>query len=70
MRLSVTAAPVRLTFWQKLAHLNWPLVLLLVITTAFGVAMLYSAAQGWDPWASRHLMRFGRVLAIPACLPR
>ncbi len=64
MRLSVTAAPVRLTLWQKLAHLNWPLVLLLVMTTAFGIAMLYSAAQGWDPWASRQLVRFGAGLAL------
>ncbi len=64
MRLSVTEAPVRLTFRQKLAHLNWPLVLLLVMTTAFGIAMLYSAAQGWDPWASRQLVRFGAGLAL------
>ncbi len=64
MRLSVTAAPVRLTIWQKLANLNWPLVLLLVMTTAFGIAMLYSAAQGWDPWASRQMVRFGAGLAM------
>ncbi len=64
MRLSVTEAPVRLTFRQKLAHLNWPLVMLLVMTTAFGIAMLYSAAQGWDPWASRQLVRFGAGLAL------
>ncbi len=64
MRLSVTAAPVRLTLWQKLAHLNWPLVVLLVMTTAFGIAILYSAAQGWDPWASRQLVRFGVGIAL------
>ena len=64
MRLSVTAAPVRLTFWQKLANLNWPLVLLLIMTTSFGIAMLYSAAQGWDPWASRQLVRFGAGLGL------
>ena len=58
MRLSVAEAPIRLTFGQKLANLNWPLVLLLVIITTFGIAMLYSAAQGWDPWASRQLVRF------------
>ena len=51
MRLSVAEAPIRLTFGQKLANLNWPLVLLLVMITTFGIAMLYSAAQGWDPWA-------------------
>jgi rod shape determining protein RodA len=64
MRLSVAEAPVRLTFWQKLGNLNWPLVLLLIMTTSFGIAMLYSAAQGWDPWASRQLVRFGGGLAL------
>ncbi len=64
MQLSVTGSPVRLTFWQKLAHLNWPLVLLLCMTTAFGIAMLYSAAQGWDPWASRQLVHFGAGLGL------
>ena len=64
MRLSVAEALVRLTFWQKLGHLNWPLVLLLIMTTSFGIAMLYSAAQGWDPWASRQLVRFGAGLAL------
>ena len=64
MRLSVAEAPARLTFGQKLSHLDWPLVLLLVMTTAFGIAMLYSAAQGWDPWASRQLVRFGIGLGL------
>ena len=33
-----------LTLGQKLWQLNWGLVLLLVILTAIGAAMLYSAA--------------------------
>ncbi len=64
MRLSVTAAPVRLTLGQKLVNLNWPLVVMLAMTTGFGIAMLYSAAQGWDPWASRQMTRFGVGLAL------
>ncbi len=44
MRLSDTTAPARLTLGQKLVQLNWPLVLLLILTTAFGIGMLYSAA--------------------------
>ena len=49
-----------LTLGQKLWQLNWGLVLLLVILTAIGAAMLYSAASArWDPWASRQLFRFG-----------
>jgi rod shape determining protein RodA len=64
MRLSVAEAPSRLSIWQKLWNLNWPLVFLLCMVTAFGIAMLYSAAQGWNPWASRQLMRFGAGLAL------
>ncbi len=64
MRLSDTTTPVRLTLGQKLINFNWSLLLLLIMTTAFGIAMLYSAAQGWDPWASRQLARFGVGLAV------
>ncbi len=64
MRLGVSTAPARLSFGQKLVQLNWPLVLLLIMTTAFGIGMLYSAAKGWDPWASRQLARFGVGLAL------
>lgn len=54
-----------LTFGQKLWQLNWGLVLLLVILTAIGAAMLYSAASArWDPWASRQLFRFGIGLVL------
>ncbi len=64
MRLSVTAEPARLTLGRKLIHLNWPLVVLLIVTTGFGITMLYSAAQGWDPWASHQLTRFGIGLGL------
>jgi rod shape determining protein RodA len=50
---------------QKIWQLNWGLVLLLCLVTAFGIAMLYSAANGsMEPWASRQLMRFGIGLVV------
>lgn len=49
-----------LTLTERLAKLNWWLMLLIVAMTSVGVASLYSAAGGnFDPWASRHIMRFG-----------
>lgn len=49
-----------MSFGQKLAKLNWWLIILVVSMATVGVASLYSAAGGdFDPWASRQLMRFG-----------
>lgn len=57
-RLSGTTS-TKLTIRQKLLHLNWEFMLLIVLTASIGFAMLYSAANGdFDPWASRQLMRF------------
>jgi rod shape determining protein RodA len=53
------------TLGQKLWQLNWGLVLLLVLLSAIGAAMLYSAANArWDPWASRQLIRFAIGLVL------
>jgi len=54
---------------RKLWQLNWGLVLLICALAAIGGAMLYSAANGrYDPWTTRHLLRFaiglGLLLAI------
>lgn len=49
-----------LTVRQKMAELNWELLLLLLLAASAGFAMLYSAANGsFDPWASRQMIRFG-----------
>tara|TARA_R110001592_G_scaffold27763_21_gene102887 strand:- start:22523 stop:23650 length:1128 start_codon:yes stop_codon:yes gene_type:complete len=49
-----------MSFAQKLAKLNWWLVILVFMMAAVGIASLYSAAGGsFDPWASRQLARFG-----------
>ena len=44
----------------RLWRLNWTLVILLLLISSIGFAMLYSAAGGnWEPWASRQSMRLG-----------
>lgn len=63
--------PERISLSVRLLRVDWVLVLLLVIASAIGFAMLYSAAGGNpDPWASRHLMRFavGSALMIGIAL--
>ena len=49
-----------LTLSQKIARLNWWLILLICCVASVGIASLYSAAGGsMEPWASRQLVRFG-----------
>lgn len=44
---------------RKLLRVNWPFVIVLVMTAGVGFGMLYSAAGGaLDPWASRQMVRF------------
>ncbi|MGB0718991.1 MAG: rod shape-determining protein RodA [Bdellovibrionales bacterium] len=48
------------SFFQKLAHINWGLVVLITAVASVGFAALYSAAGGdFSPWASKQIMRFG-----------
>ena len=57
--------PTRATLGQKLAALNWSLVLLISAIAGVGFLMLYSAANGdLYPWAVRHAIRFGVCLVI------
>ncbi len=59
------AAAGSIPLGRKLLLLNWPLVLLLCAICGVGVVMLYSAGHGsWEPWAARHLARFGAALAL------
>ena len=61
--------PEHMSVAQKLWQINWALVLLICVTAAIGIAMLYSAANGnWDPWASRQVLRFGISLGILICI--
>ncbi len=54
-----------MTLREKLAEVNWGLILLLGAIASIGFAMLYSAANGsFEPWATRQMVRF----AIGICL--
>ena len=45
--------------FDKIKNLNYLLIFLLILISFIGAAGLYSAANGsYQPWASRHLMRF------------
>ncbi len=53
------------TVWRRLGRLNWLLVLVLLSIGAFGIASLYSAADGnWRPWALQQAVRFGMGLCF------
>ena len=50
---------------EKLYEINWAFVLLIMLIGVIGVAMLYSVEGGaWDPYASRHIVRFGLGFAV------
>ncbi|SDE55642.1 rod shape-determining protein RodA [Rhodospira trueperi] len=54
-----------MTLGEKLWQVSWSFILLIAILAAIGAVMLYSAANGsMDPWASRHISRFGIGLAV------
>ena len=45
--------------FEKIKNLNYLLIFLLILISFIGAAGLYSAADGsYQPWASRHLVRF------------
>ncbi|MEK9752305.1 MAG: rod shape-determining protein RodA [Rhodospirillaceae bacterium] len=57
--------PPSFTVGQKLLNIHWFFVLLVGMVACVGIAMLYSAANGnFQPWASRHAVRFGFGLAV------
>ena len=60
-----------LTLGQKVWQMNWGMILLVILLSGIGCAMLYSAANGnVDPWAERQAIRFGLgfVLMIAVAL--
>jgi len=49
----------------KLAQIDWTFILVLCLIAATGAAMLYSiSGLSWEPWAAKHLIRFGLCLAL------
>lgn len=54
-----------LGLWDKFLSLNFFYILLIALLAAVGTITLYSAANGsWEPWAVRHLSRFGAAFAV------
>ena len=55
----------QLTTSQKLLQIRWLFVVLVCLAGGIGGVMLYSAANGdLNPWATRHLVRFGVGLGL------
>ncbi len=54
-----------LSFKDKILKLSFWYILLIVLLAGIGTVTLYSAANGnWEPWAVRHLSRFGVALLV------
>jgi len=52
-----------LTIVERIRGISWGLVLLIFLAACYGVAVLYSAADGsMQPWAAKQMMRFAIVL--------
>src|SRR6202007_2912676 len=52
-------------FWERLRAVSWGLVLLVCAAACFGIAVLYSAADGnMEPWAAKQTMRFAIALIL------
>ena len=64
MRLGASAGNEHQSLGQRLWQVSWSLVLLFCITAGIGFAMLYSASQSWDPWASRQAIRFSVCIVL------
>ncbi len=49
----------------KLTQIDWRFTGLLCVVAGIGALMLYSVAKGsWEPWAAKHLIRFGVLLVV------
>jgi rod shape determining protein RodA len=54
-----------LTIAERIRGISWGLVLAILLIACFGVAVLYSAADGsMQPWAAKQIMRFGVALIL------
>jgi rod shape determining protein RodA len=51
--------------WQSIRGISWGLVLLICTAAGFGIAVLYSAADGsMEPWAAKQTIRFAITLIL------
>jgi rod shape determining protein RodA len=52
-------------FWRSIRGISWGLVLLICAAAGFGIAVLYSAADGsMEPWAAKQTIRFAISLTL------
>ena len=53
----------------KFGEIDWTFCALLCLIAGVGALMLYSIANGsWEPWAAKHLIRFGLCLLLTLAL--
>jgi rod shape determining protein RodA len=53
----------------KIGEIDWTFCALLCLIAGIGGLMLYSIANGsWEPWAAKHLIRFGLCLLLTLAL--
>jgi len=67
MRTALAASRQGLSVLEKLRQVNVGLIVLIGVVSSIGFVTLYSASGGgWDPWASRQMIRFcvGIVLML------
>ncbi|MGB4101627.1 MAG: rod shape-determining protein RodA [Alphaproteobacteria bacterium] len=58
-----------LSLGEKVFAINWGLVLLIVLVSGIGIALLYSAGgKQWQPWAGPQLIRGGMGIVIMLAL--
>src|SRR5215469_7441585 len=52
-------------FWERVLAISWGLVILICAAAGFGIAVLYSAADGsMEPWAGKQTLRFAVALVL------
>ena len=65
MRYRLAIRSSEMTILQKLAQVNWGLVVLITSVASIGFAALYAAAGGsFEPWAGRQMIRFAVGLVL------
>jgi rod shape determining protein RodA len=51
--------------WQSIREISWGLIVLICAAAGFGIAVLYSAADGsMEPWAAKQTVRFAIALIL------
>jgi rod shape determining protein RodA len=63
--LSADVDRSELRLWQSIRGISWGLIVLICAAAGFGIAVLYSAADGsMEPWAAKQTVRFAIALIL------